>query len=279
MWRHRRRERARLSRSRNLNTQPKARPIRNLIAASSFLLSVGYLGAQSRYTPGEVADGHRLYLANCAGCHGPEGDAVPGVTFAHGGFRHASSDDDLVQIIRKGISDTAMPPGNFSPFQAKVIVAYVRSLAEVARADSTNGLASRGEVLFDGKGDCLDCHRIGNSGSRLGPDLTDIGSVRTAAGLERSILEPEAEVLPQNRLIRVIPKSGQPITGRLLNQDTFSVQLIDRDNKLLSVPRSGIKEVMFLESSIMPSYRDKFNMQELQDMVSYLVSLKGIKPQ
>jgi hypothetical protein len=103
--------------------------------------------------------------------------------------------------------------------------------------------------------------------------------VRTAAELDRSILDPDAEVLPQNRLIRIMPNTGQPVTGRLLNQDTFSVQLIDGNNKLLSLPRSSLREVIFLDHSIMPSYRGKFSTQELQDVVSYLVSLKGIQPQ
>jgi putative heme-binding domain-containing protein len=264
----------------NLETRLMARLIRNAIVASGLFIRIGCLCAQSSYTPGDVADGHRLYLASCAACHGPEGDAVPDVTLGQGKFRRASSDNDLVQIIRNGIAGTAMPPGNFSPTQAKVIVAYLRSLAETqARTGSTEGVASRGEVLFDGKGECLKCHRVKNSGSRLGPDLTDIGNLRTAAELERSLLDPGAEVLPQNRLIRVALKNGSPITGRLLNQDTFSVQLIDGNNRLLSLPRSGMKELTFLDQSIMPSYRDKFSVQELQDLVSYLVSLKGISPQ
>jgi putative heme-binding domain-containing protein len=236
------------------------------------------LFAQDSYTPGEVTDGHRLYLANCAGCHGPEGDAVPGVTLGGGKFRHAASDDDLVQIIRGGISGTAMPPGNFSPFQARLIVAYLRSLAEVAaRNGHTVGTASRGEVIFDGKGECLRCHRVKGSGSRLGPDLTDIGNLRTAAELERSLLDPNAEILPQNRFVRVVPIGRQPITGRLLNQDTYSVQLLDSENHLRSLLRSSLKEITFLNDSVMPSYQGKLSLTELQDLVSYLVSLKGIQ--
>lgn len=246
--------------------------------ACLFLAAALY--AQTNYTPGEVADGHRLYLANCAGCHGPEGDAVPGVTLGNGKFRHASSDDDIVQIVRNGISGTAMPPGNFSPTQAHVMVAYLRSLAEAAAGSAAGvGVPSRGEVIFDGKGECLACHRVRASGSRLAPDLTDIGNLRTTAELERSILDPNAEVLAQNRFVRVIPKDGQPIVGRLLNQDTFSVQLLDGNNRLLSLLRSGLKDVVFVNDSMMPSYQGKLSSTELQDLVSYLVSLKGIQPQ
>jgi putative heme-binding domain-containing protein len=263
-----------------------ARPLKDILdthlarVVSLCLFLTGALLAQSSYTPGEVADGHRLYLANCAGCHGPEGEAVPGVNLGSGKFRRASTDDDIVQITRNGISGTAMPPGNFSPTQARVIVAYLRSLAEAAASGGLGaGVAARGEVVFDGKGECLSCHRVKGSGSRLGPDLSDIGTVRTATELERSILEPDFEILPQNRFIRVVPKGGPPVTGRLLNQDTFSVQLVDSKDRLLSFRRSSLKEVTFLDHSAMPSYRGKLSGDEVRDLVSYLVSLKGIQQQ
>ncbi|HTA71203.1 MAG TPA: cytochrome c, partial [Bryobacteraceae bacterium] len=73
---------------------------------SSFLLAAATLLAQQNYSPGDVEDGWRLYVANCAVCHGPEGESVPGTQLDHGTFRHGSSDDELVDIIRKGIPGT-----------------------------------------------------------------------------------------------------------------------------------------------------------------------------
>ena len=98
----------------NLDTRLTSRLFRLVIVASVSLMRIACLSAQSIYTPGEVADGHRIYLASCAACHGPEGEAIPGVTLGQGKFRRTSSDNDLVQIIRNGIAGTAMPPGNFS---------------------------------------------------------------------------------------------------------------------------------------------------------------------
>src|SRR6266581_1324197 len=99
----------------------------------NLVLTAGALVAQQRYTPGDVQDGQRLFLVNCAACHGPEGDAVPGVDLGHGKFRRASSDDDLIKIVQKGIEGTSMPPNNFTNFQASTIVAYLRDLAESTR--------------------------------------------------------------------------------------------------------------------------------------------------
>ena len=247
---------------------------------SLFALAAGALLAQRSYTPGDVQDGQRLFLTNCEACHGPEGDAVPGVDLGHGKFRRASSDEDLMKIIQKGIQGTSMPPGNFTNFQASTIVAYLRDMAESAgRGALPAGDAAQGKIVFEGKGACLTCHRVKSSGSRLGPDLTDIGALRRAVELERSVLDPDAEILPQNRFFRVVAKDGTTTTGRLLNQDAFTVELFDARERLLSFSKADLKGYAFLDKSPMPSYQGKLSPKELADLVSYLVSLKGVDKQ
>jgi putative heme-binding domain-containing protein len=240
-------------------------------------LAARALLAQHSYTPGDVEDGERLFNANCAICHGPEGDAVPSVDLGHGKFRRASSDDELIQIIKNGIPGTAMPPGNFRDSQAATIVAYLRSMAaSITRGPSGLGDAVRGQTIFEGKGECLNCHRVRGNGSRLGPDLTDIGISRRSAQLEGSLIDPNAEILPQNRSFRVVTRDGTTITGRLLNQDAFTVQLMDSKERLRSFLKKDLKAFVFIDTSPMPSYQGKLSAQELADVLSYLVSLKGI---
>jgi cytochrome c oxidase cbb3-type subunit III len=244
------------------------------------VLAGGTLLAQHTYSPGEVQDGERLFVANCAACHGAEGDAVPGVDLGHGKFRRASSDADLIRIIQKGIDGTAMPPNNFNDFQAGSIVAYLRDMAQPASSSALPpGDIEQGKAIFEGKGGCLSCHRVKGHGARLGPELTDIGSLRRAVELERSILDPDAEILPQNRFFRVVSKDGATTTGRLLNQDAFTVQLFDSQERLLSFAKANLKEYAFVDKSPMPSYQGKLSPKELADLVSYLASLKGIDKQ
>ncbi len=82
-------------------------------------------------------------------------------------------------------------------------------------------------------------------------------------------------MLPINRPIRAVTKTGDVITGRRLNEDTWSVQLIDSQERLVSLAKPDLKEYAILKTSAMPSYRDKLNPQELADLVAYLTTLNG----
>ncbi len=235
--------------------------------------------AQHNYTPADVEDGGRLYRANCVNCHGARGDLVSGVDLGHGKFRRAASDTDLARIIINGIPGTPMPPSAYTEFQAGTIVAYLRSLAASASTPASLGDPLRGKAIFEGKGACVSCHRVNGNGSRVGPDLSDIGELRQPAELEQSLLDPNAEIRSENRYVRAVTREGVTITGRILTEDTFSLQLIDSHEKLVSLTKSNLREYSFVKNSPMPSYREKLNAGELADVVSYLVSLKGVIPQ
>lgn len=243
------------------------------------VLAAGSLLAQHSFTPVDVEDGGRLYRANCSVCHGAQGDQVPGIDLGHGKFRRAKTDDDIAAIIRSGIPGTAMPPNNFSDFAALTIVAYLRSLAAATATTTSNGDAVRGKAIYE-KESCASCHRIRGVGGRSGPDLSDVGIFRLAGDLERSITEPNAEILAQNRHFHGVRNDGTAIDGTLLNEDKYSVQLLDSKDRLISVKRADLRQfAIAADQSPMPSYKDKLNHRDLSDLVSYLGSLKGAEVQ
>ena len=222
----------------------------------------------------DIEDGKRVYEGSCANCHGPDGNLIAGIDFGRGVLRRAYTNEQLATIVMGGIANTPMPPNpGMSQEQALRVVEYLRSMS-VGRITAGNGDAVRGRALVEGKGECLDCHAVDGRGSRVGPDLSRIGRLRRAGELERSLLEPEEEVQPENRFYAVVPKSGARVTGRLLNRDTYTVQLLDLDERLRSFEIAQLTAQGFIESP-MPSARRKLSEREIADVVSYLASLRG----
>ena len=236
------------------------------------------LGAQEHsYTPADVESGGRLYQSSCAGCHGPNGDGVAGFELMRGQFRRAATDLDLVGIVRNGLPGTTMPPSSFSDTQA---FAYLRSRAPSAGRGPLNiaGDATRGRALYESKGQCATCHRVNGVGPRVAPDLSEVGAIRAPAELQQKLIDPNALIRPGNRYFTAVTTRGATITGRLLNQDSFTIQLIDSNERLVSLSKSNLREHGFVKTSPMPSYRDTLTSQDTADIVSYLMSLKGLRP-
>jgi cytochrome c oxidase cbb3-type subunit III len=251
-----------------------------LASAAFILIGAGLFAAGTSLsaqhaTAFDIEDGGRAFRNTCANCHGPDGDQIAGIDLGRGQFRRPLSDQELARIIRNGIPNTPMPATNVSEAQATKIIAYLRSVAESRKSVAVAGDAVRGKTIFDGKGACTTCHRVNGIGSRVGPDLSRVGQLRRTIELEQSLLDPAAEILPANRFYRVTTKDGVSVTGRLLNHDTFTVQILDSKEQLRSFVKTDLKEQGFIPTP-MPSYKGQLDPQETADVVSYLVSLKGM---
>ena len=178
-------------------------------------------------------------------------------------------------------------PTRLTPDELKAMVAYVRDLGRVSQTPAP-GSPARGEKVFWGKGNCGECHAVGLRGGRKGPALGEIGARRSPAYLQAAVLDPEASIpdnftlyrritfMPDNFLqVRIITADGRQITGVRLNEDTFSIQIRDLSDRLLSFWKSELKELRKdWGKSPMPSYKGLLSTEELQDLVAYLVSLR-----
>lgn len=249
-------------------------------AALLLPFAIASLGAQSAvgpYAPADIDYGSRVYAAQCSVCHAATGDAIAGVDLRSGRFRGASTDAELRALVTNGITGTAMPPFKFNPAELTGIISYLRNMRDFNAGSVAIGDPMRGQALFEGRGRCATCHRVNGRGPRLAPDFSDIGANRTADSLQRSILEPNGAIQPANRSVRAVTRDGKVMTGRRLNEDTYSVQLIDEQERLVSLDKADLREYTVLRGSSMPAYKDTLNPTEVADVVAYLLSLKGLK--
>ena len=230
-----------------------------------------------QYAQSDIVRGSQVYAAQCATCHGPNGNNIGTVNLAQGRFRLATSDDDLKRLIQTGIPSAGMPPISLDSGDLTAVVAYIRSGLDVnARAVTVAvGDAGRGRAVFEGKGACSTCHRVSGQGSAAAPDLTDIGSLRTPSALQLTLIDPSGAMLPLNRPIRAVTRDGTTIRGRRLNEDTYTVQLIDERERLITLDKADLRQYEIIKISPMPSFRETLTKDEMADLLAYLISLKG----
>jgi len=229
------------------------------------------------YEQADIEYGARLYGGRCIICHGERGDGMPGVNLRSGHFKNAQTDRELTAVIRDGVAGTAMVPNAFADPELTALVAYLRNFASYDPSGGGKpGDPERGRQLFQGKGDCGRCHRVNGVGPRAAPDLSNVGAIRTAGTLQRYLQDPTAAMLPINRPVRAVKRDGTVITGRRVNEDTHTVQIVDAHERLISLDKSQLREYSIGAAATMPSFATVFDETERADLVAYLLSLQGL---
>lgn len=231
--------------------------------------------ADHQYTSEAIAAGGRVYVQQCALCHGPQGATVDGIDLRRGIFRTATSDADLRRIVTGGAAEGRMPAFDLRDEELNGVIAYIRAGFDPGGVAIKIGDPVRGRELFIGKGECASCHRVAGIGPRTAPDLSDIGLRRTPAQLQLSLLDPAAALLPINRPVRIVTRSEETIVGRRLNEDTYSVQVIDSQERLRSLLKT---DIVSYEISDAPSKQPTtLSSDEVADVVGYLLTLRGLQ--
>lgn len=226
--------------------------------------------------------GGSLYAAQCASCHGAGGDQVPGVDLARGRFRAGDSDEALARSIAEGIPGTAMRAHQFDANEMSALIAFIRSMGRESTAPlvpaPAGGNAAAGRTIVEGRGGCLSCHRINGAGARRAADLSDIGSTRTPEAIFAALLKPLANVAPSGRFVRAVTRDGRVVTGRRLNEDTFTVQVLDDRDQLVSLDKADLREYSATTALPSPVHGVALTEDEQRDLVAYLTSLTGPDP-
>jgi putative heme-binding domain-containing protein len=233
----------------------------------------------------ELASGARLFGVHCGRCHGMLGEGGEGPSLKRPDLRHAKDDAALMELIRDGIPGTGMP-GTFGPNDAELwqIAGHVRSLGRLP-PEPMPGDPERGRAIYGSKGGCAACHIVRGAGRGVGPELTDVGLRRNAEFLRRSLANPDADhPMLSDRMtgrinafltVRIVSPGGE-YEGLRINEDEFSIQMRDLSGNIYSFDK---RDLLNLERafghSLMPGYETVLDPTETNDLVSYLMSLKG----
>jgi putative heme-binding domain-containing protein len=226
-------------------------------------------------SPSDLKRGEQLFLGHCASCHGPKGEGGRGPYLTRPKLPRAPDDKALFELIRDGIPGTEMPAG-WVMISKEVwqVSGFVRTLGRIA-PEEVPGNAANGEKLYRSKGNCAQCHTVRGQGGTFGPDLSEIGSRRSASYLRAAVLDPEKTVPEGFVQVRLVTKEGRRITGVRLNEDTFTVQVRDLEG-MHSFQKQDLREFQKEPGKTpMPSYRGLLSAAEVDDLVAYLVSLRG----
>jgi cytochrome c oxidase cbb3-type subunit 3 len=236
--------------------------------------------------------GEFQFRSNCAFCHGlgaRGGGRGPDLTRAQ--KRHGNSDADLFRTINEGVPGTAMPPNGatqqgvgMTDTEIWQVIAYIRRVQVKAPAQPL-GDATHGKQLFFGTAACSTCHMIAGKGGRLGPDLTATGSARATEYLVDSVRYPSRrlaqgiseamkEFSQEYETVKVETADGQKFTGVLLNEDHFTLQMMDLREQLHLFERDKLRSYEESRESLMPAYDQKMlSDKDLQDILAFLLGV------
>jgi putative membrane-bound dehydrogenase-like protein len=140
----------------------------------------------------------------------------------------------------------------------------------------SGGDAENGKRIFTNhlQAQCSRCHRIGKSGSSIGPELTKIAKKRDAEYLLRSIVDPSAEIEPKYFTQAILMDTGKIIRGVIQNEGKQKTIVIGTDGKKITLPSDEIEDVSSQKISLMPDMTETLKPQEVRDLVAYLSKLK-----
>jgi cytochrome c oxidase cbb3-type subunit 3 len=222
----------------------------------------------------DTATGQKIFVSQCALCHGVSGGGGRGPALTRAKLDHASDDAALKNVIENGLPPDMPGAWQLSPREVLSVASYVKSLSSVP-PETLSGDPARGAAIYQAKG-CATCHINHGSGEGFGPELTDIGKKRSAAFLREAIRNP-ASSLP-DRFVYVIAATttGETLRGIRMNEDTFTLQMKDVRGQFHSLRKADLKSLQkSREESPMPGYATELTAAELEDLVAYLAGLRG----
>jgi len=226
--------------------------------------------------------GQTLYQSNCAGCHGLDGrggEHAPDIATS-AKVRQLTA-EDLIRIIRNGISGSAMPSfaTRLSQDQNAVIARYLRRLQGFGQIPAVAGDPERGRDLFFGKAGCSECHMAAGAGGFLAHDLSSYGGTHSPQEIREAILDPSRTADPRRSMATVTAGDGREYTGVIRNEDNWSLQVQGTDGAFYLFQKPELVKIARDTSTLMPAdYGSKLSPREIDDLIRFLGGVAENQP-
>jgi putative heme-binding domain-containing protein len=139
---------------------------------------------------------------------------------------------------------------------------------------ANQGDASRGEKLFWSEAvNCGKCHRLGDRGAPVGPDLSSLGKSRSREDLLESLLFPSRRIEPKFAAYVALTDDGRTATGVLVKRDAETVVLRDGQGKEIVLQTSELQRLQPARNSLMPDGQMAgLTAQEAADLLEFLAT-------
>ncbi|MEM7478240.1 MAG: PVC-type heme-binding CxxCH protein [Planctomycetota bacterium] len=147
---------------------------------------------------------------------------------------------------------------------------------ELARRRGNGG---NGKQVFSGVGTCNKCHKVAGEGKEVGPDLSEIGSKLSREDMYVAILNPNAAISHNYENFALLDLDGRVVNGLKINQTDDDVTIRDKDGVDHKVSMDDVASLKKQAVSLMPSdLQETMSLQQLSDLVEYLISLRKSEP-
>ncbi len=220
-----------------------------------------------------IRAGRDLFGHGCADCHGPDakGNTGPDLTqiWARGG-----TDARVFTTIRTGVEGSIMPASFAAEDEIWAVVAYLRDISTVPPFENPTGDAERGRILFAQK--CSNCHRVGNAGGVVGPDLANIALVRSREALVSALSSPSENIAAKYRSAVLETSEHGRVEGVIKSEDVFSIQIMDTTGRLRAFLKTELNEISKSSDSLMPKFSpEEMDPGSFDDVLAYLSTLRA----
>lgn len=206
----------------------------------------------------------------------------------------------VVQGFKNEMPNPLRPPIRLSADEARAVIAYLQSLGgqvdvaaiklpagvEAKAAPGTaeewspyiQGDPKKGEALFfdlESHAACGKCHRVGDRGFDVGPELTQVAGTRDPRFIIESILDPSKVIASGYEPMLVITKTGQYVTGIVKKDAADGVEVVDSQGQLRRVATADIEQKAPQKTSLMPgNFKEILTVEDLHDLLAFLLTLK-----